>query len=149
MAMQNETSIIIDGPIDKVFDLTLNNVAEWSNVVTREEILEDRNNGGVGTRMLIYTSDRGNEMVFDSEVINLDRPHTSAIKMTGKHFDIEAAYHFEDLGGRTKMTQFSTVEGKGFTKFMFSMFGWLMKRASCDAQNKELCSLKAYVEARC
>ncbi len=149
MPLLNETSIEIDGPIEKVFDLTLQNVPEWSNVVAREEIIEDRNQGGVGTRLRIYTRDRGHEMVFDGEVIHHERPYTSAIRMTGQHFDIEAAYHFEDLQGRTRMTQFSKVEGKGITKLVFSIFGWMMKRANCDAQRQELESLKRYVEARC
>ena len=62
-------------------------------------------------------------------------------------FDIEAEYHFEDLGGRTRVTQETTVHGKGLTRVMFFLFGWLMNKQSCKAANNELESLKAKLES--
>lgn len=144
--MKNEGSVEIDRPIDEVFRLTNEDVAAWSIIVVEDELL-DEGNKGVGTRFRTVTEERGNRMEFQGVVTAYDPPHTLAIKMTGKMFDIEAAYSFEDLRGRTKVTQFSTVTGKGGMKLFFLLFGWMMKKASCDALAKELNSLKKYCEA--
>lgn len=37
-------------------------------------------------------------------------------------------------------------KGKGFVKLMFTLFGWMMRKSSCDAQAQELASLKALAE---
>lgn len=55
---------------------------------------------------------------------------------------------FEEDGDGTRVTQRSEVSGKGLTKLMFFLFGWMMKRSGCDARKKELASLKAYCESR-
>jgi hypothetical protein len=69
--------------------------------------------------------------------------------MIGKQFEIEAAYTFEDIGGRTRVDLTSIVTPKGFVmKLMFFVVGWLGKRAGCKALEKELASLKVKVEAR-
>jgi hypothetical protein len=66
--------------------------------------------------------------------------------LTGKQFDIEAEYRFEDLNGRTRVTQESTVSGKGFVRIVFFLFGWLMNKQGCNAVMKELESLKKKLE---
>lgn len=144
--MNSECSIVIDRPIEEVFDYTNDHVAEWSLVAVENEVVEDK--GGVGTRLHMVTEERGKRMDFDGVVTRYDRPTASAVEMTGRYFDIAAEYTFEDLGGSTRVTQRSTAEGKGIMKAMFFLFGWMMKKSSCDALEKELASLKQHAEER-
>ncbi len=86
-------------------------------------------------------------MEFQGVVTIWEPPTKSVINLTGKSFDIEAEYRFEDLNRRTRVTQESTVSGKGFVKIMFFLFGWLMKKQGCDAVRRELDSLKTKLES--
>lgn len=143
--MQNEASVEIDRPSDEVFRLTNNHVAEWSIVVVENEVLDEKPEG-VGTTFRTVTEDHGKRMEFQGVVTRHDPPHASAIRMTGDAFDIEAEYTFEDISGRTRVTQKSTVTGKGFFKVFMALFGWLMDKSSCKALEKELDSLKRFCE---
>lgn len=145
MTIKTEGSVEIDRPIHEVFRLTNEDVAKWSIVVDESEPL-DGTEKGVGTRFRSVTEDHGKRMEFQGIVTAYDPPYASAVKLTGDMFDIEAAYSFEDLGQRTKVTQFSTVTGKGFVKLFFLLCGWMMNKASGDALAKELNSLKRYCE---
>ncbi len=145
MTIKTEGSVEIDRPIHEVFRLTNEDVAKWSIVVDESELL-DGTEKGVGTRFRSVTEDHGKRMEFQGIVTAYDPPYASAVKLTGDMFDIEAAYSFEDLGQRTKVTQFSTVTGKGFVKLFFLLCGWMMNKASGDALAKELNSLKRYCE---
>ena len=145
--MRNEGTVEIDRAIDDVFRLTNDHVAEWSIIVVENEVLEERPEG-VGTTFRTVTEENGKRMEFQGVVTRYDPPFASAIHMTGNMFDIEAEYIFEDLAGRTRVTQKSRVTGKGFFKILLLMFGWLMKKSSCKALDKELNSLKRYCEER-
>ena len=145
--MQSTASVTIDREIDDVFQLT-QNVAQWSNIVVEDEVVEDKNDGGVGTRFRTVTEDHGRRMDFDGEITCHEPPHRHAIKMTGNSFDIEAEYTFDDLAGQTRVTQTSSVKGRGVFGVFLLLFGWLMTKGSCDALQKELDSLKAYCENR-
>ncbi|MEM7313226.1 MAG: SRPBCC family protein [Planctomycetota bacterium] len=144
--MQNSASIVIDRPIEQVFDLTNHHVAEWSITVVEDELIEDKNNCGLGTRFRIVTEEKGNRMEFESEVTRWEPPHISEVHLEGTMFNIDAEYVFEDLGGKTRVTQNSRVQGKGLMKIMFFVMGPFMKKQSCDATANELQSLKAYCE---
>ena len=87
-------------------------------------------------------------MEFEGLVTRHESPTAHAVLMKGNHFDIEAEYLFEDLDGRTRVTQWSKVHGKGFVKVIFFLFGWLMKKTSCNALENELLNLKRLAEAR-
>ena len=143
--MRSLASIEIDRPIDEVFTYTNEKVAEWSLTVVEDEVIEDKD--GVGTTFLCVTEEKGRRMEFQGVVTVWEPPTKSAIYLTGKMFDIEAEYRFEDLGGRTRVTQQSTVSGKGLIKIMFFLFGWLMNKQGCKAVNDEFESLKEKLEA--
>lgn len=145
--MKTEGSVEIDRPIEEVFYLTNDDVAAWSIVVVEDKMIDEKP-GKIGSTFLSVTEDRGNRMEFQGTITAWEPPYACAVRLEGKMFDIEAAYSFEDLGGRTKVTQFSTVEGKGFVKLMFVLFGWMMNKASCDALDKELQSLKRFCESQ-
>ena len=142
--MHSLASIEIDRPIEEVFTYTNEKVAEWSLTVVKDEVIEDHN--GVGTTFLCVTEENGRRMDFQGLVTAWEPPIRSAINLTGKSFDIEAEYRFEDLNGRTRVTQESTVSGKGLVKIMFFLFGWFLNKQGCEAVSNELESLKSKLE---
>ena len=143
--MQNESSIVIDRPIDEVFRLTTDHVAEWSIIVVEDEVIDEKPEG-VGTTFRTVTEENGKRMEFQGVITRRDPPHVSAIHLTGDMFDIDAEYKFEDLSGSTRVTTRSSVTGKGVIKWLFFLFGWLMNKSGCTAQNNELNSLKNFRE---
>lgn len=142
--MHSLASVEIDCPIDAVFTYTNKKVAEWSLTVVEDEVIEDKN--GVGTTFRCVTEENGRRMEFQGVVTLWQPPRKSAISLTGKKFNIEAEYRFEDLNGRTRVTQESTVSGKGVVRIMFVLFGWLMNKQGCKAVSDELESLKRKLE---
>ena len=144
--MRTEASIEIDRPIQEVFDYTNDHVAEWSITVVEDEVL-DSTPDRVGTRFRTVTQNQGRRMDFEGVVTHYEPPHASAVELRGNAFDIDVAYLFEDLGGRTKVTQVSHVRGKGFFKLLLLLFGWLGRTASCQAAQNELQNLKFLLEA--
>ena len=143
--MHSLASIEIDRPIGEVFTYTNDHVAEWSLTVVEDEVIEDKQ--GAGTTFRCVTEDNGRRMEFQGIVTVWEPPTRSAINLIGKSFDIDAEYRFEDLDGRTRVTQESTVYGKGFVRIMFALFGWLMNKQGCKAVTKELESLKDKLES--
>jgi hypothetical protein len=145
--MSNATSIDINRPIDEVFHLLHANVEQWSIIVVEDDIVGDQTEG-VGTRFHTVTEEHGNRMEFEGTVTAWDPPSASAIKLVGKMFDIDAAYAFEDLGnGETHVSIESSAHPKGIFKVIFFFMSFLMRKSTCDAQNKEFESLKAFCEA--
>ena len=146
--MHNEQSVEIDRPIAEVFDRTNHNVVDWSIIVVEDEVIEEQP-GHVGTRFRIVTEERGKKMEFEGEVVGWKEPTRSSIVMRGQHFDIDCTYDFEALDdNRTRVTQNSKVDAKGFFKVMFFLMGWMMRKSSCKAQDDELQSLKRFCESQ-
>ena len=111
-------------------------------------MIEEKNDGGLGTKFCTVTEERGRRMEFPGEVTHYEPPTASTVVLVGDSFDIEAAYTFESLDeGRTRVTQNSDVTPKGFLKVFFFLFGWLMKKGGCEAARKELENLKRKCEA--
>lgn len=142
--MHSIASIEIDRPIDEVFTYTNDKVAEWSLTVVEDEVIDNKD--GVGTTFRCVTEEKGRRMEFLGVITLWEPPTKSAISLTGKMFDIDAEYRFEDLNGRTRVTQESTVKGKGFVRIVFFLFGWLMTRQNCKVVNDELDNLKMKLE---
>ena len=145
--MKQQASVEIDRPIEEVFEYTNNHVAEWSNTVVEDEVIEEKPEG-VGTTFRCVTEEHGKRMEFQGIVTRREPPYVSAIHLTGPQFDIDAEYVFEDLGGRTRVTQRSSVAPKGLLKVFFFLFGWMMKKSSCKAAENELLNLKRLLEER-
>lgn len=145
--MKNEASIEIDRPIDEVFRLTNDHVPQWSIIVVEDEVVNETPDR-VGTTFRLVTEDRGQRMEFEGVVTRHEPPHLNAIHLQGDSFDIDTEYTFEDLSGRTRVTQCSSVAAKGWLKIFLFLFGWLMKKSSCDALRKELASLKTFCESQ-
>jgi uncharacterized protein YndB with AHSA1/START domain len=145
--MRSDRSVEIDRPIEEVFRLTTEHVAEWSIIVIEDTVLDEKP-GGVGTTFRTVTEENGKQMVFEGTVVRHEPPFVNAVEMRGQYFDIHAVYLFEDLGGRTRVTQKSEVFGKGIFKLILAVMGWMMRSASCKALDKELASLKRFCEQR-
>ncbi len=145
--MKTESSIEIDRPIGDVFRLTNDHVAEWSIIVVEDDLI-DETPDGVGTTFRTVTEERGQRMVFEGVITRHDPPHLNAIHLRGDSFDIDAEYTFEDLSGRTRVTQRSSVTAKGWFKIFLLLFGWVMRKSSCDAASQELESLKRFCESQ-
>ncbi len=143
--MRQQASVEIDRPIDEVFEYTNNHVAEWSNTVVENEVIEKKPEG-VGSTFRCVTEDHGKRMEFQGVVTRHTSPNLSAIRLTGQYFDIDAEYLFEDLGGGTRVTQRSTVAPKGLLKIIFFLFGWMMGKSACKALENELGELKRLLE---
>ena len=144
--MQSQGSIEIHQNIELVFRLTNDHVPDWSRIVVSEELI-DEVPGVVGSRFRTVTEDRGRRMIFDGTITQYKPPNHSMVSLIGQHFDIVAAYDFEDLDGRTRVTQISNVKGKGFGRVLLFLFGWVMRKSHCDATQRELESLRAFCEA--
>ena len=112
--MKQSGSIEIDRPIELVFELTNKHIAEWSNVVTEDEMIEEKNGGGLGTTFRTVTEDHGRSMTFAGTVTAWEPPHKSSVQMIGSAFNIDATYLFKEVGAGTEVTQESTVKAKGF-----------------------------------
>ncbi|MCL4206792.1 MAG: SRPBCC family protein [Pirellulaceae bacterium] len=145
--MKQQMSVEIERPIEEVFEYTNKHVAEWSLTVV-ENVVTDEKPEGVGTAFCCITEDHGRRMEFQGVVTRHEPPTASAVHLTGQFFDIDAEYLFEDLGGRTRVTQRSSVAPKGFIRIFFFLFGWLVTRAGCKAQENELNNLKRLLEQR-
>ena len=145
--MENAASIVIDRPIDRVFQMTADRVADWSHIVVEDEVIDEQPDG-VGTTFRTVTEERGKRMEFQGVVTGYDPPRLHRVEMTGDSFDIDSEFVFEELdGGRqTRVSQRASVAGKGFFKIFLFLFGWMMKKSHCDASQKELESLKAFCE---
>ena len=143
--MRNEGTVEIDRPIDEVFYLTKDHVAEWSIIVVEDELLEEKPDR-VGTTFRTVTEENGRRMEFHGVVTREEPPHVSAVHLTGKTFDIDVEYTFEDLGGQTRVKQVSFVTGKGVFRVFLFLCGWLMNKSSCKSTDNELNSLKKFCE---
>ena len=155
--MRTEGGIEINGPIDRVFELTIYDMAEWSGVVIEDKVVEEVD-GMVGTkfRTVTKTPNTTKTMVFNGEVTHHAPPHLHAALMEGDQFSLDVVYKFEEVNENTLVTQTSVVEGKGMMKLLFRVMGWLSKtpmasnidKAQCDALQQELNRLKHYCEKK-
>ena len=145
--MRNEVSVEIDRPIDEVFRFTNDHVAEWSIIVVEDEVIDEKPEG-VGTTFRTVTEDHGKRMEFQGVVTRYDPPHVNAVHLTGDMFDIDTEFTFEDLSGRTRVTQRANVAGKGLFKLFMFLFGWMMNKSHCKASENELDGLKRFCEER-
>ena len=143
--MQTKSSVEIERPIAEVFEYTTSRVADWSLVVAEDKVIDEKP-GGVGTTFRTITEERGRRMEFDGVVTRHQPPTAHSVVMKGQQFDMKAEYLFEDLGGRTRVTQRSTVTGKGLFYVMLVLFGALLRKSSCEALDKELANLKRKLE---
>ena len=81
--MLTERSVEIDRPIQEVFDYTCNHVAEWSMIVIKEKVIDEKPEG-IGTTFKTTTEENGEQMEFDGVVTRHETPTAQAATLTGK-----------------------------------------------------------------
>lgn len=145
--METQASIEIGRPVEEVFETATTRVAEWSATVV-EDVSIDALPEGVGSLFRVVTEERGRRMTFAGIVTRHEPPRFHAVHLKGELFDIEVEYVFEDLGGRTRVTQHSLVDGKGLVRVMFKLFGFAFRRSGRKGLERDLANLKRLVESR-
>ena len=70
--MRNEQSVEIDRPIAEVFDFTLKNTVKWVEIVVEDELVEDKNDGGVGTTFHVVTVEKGRGYVSAEAIVTTE-----------------------------------------------------------------------------
>ena len=85
-------------------------------------------------------------MEFGGIVTKHDPPFKSAVRMSNNILVIDTEFTFTENEGRTLVTQLADVHGNGIFKLMMLLFGWLTRKSSCEASQKELESLRRYCE---
>lgn len=145
--MTMRASVLINCPIQTAFERTNDHVTDWSSIVQEEEMLHvtpDR----IGSTFRTVTTEHGREMTFDGVVTRYTPPYASGIRMEGEAFSLTANYKFEEVPEGTRVTQTSTVTGKGFFRILIPLMGFFMRKSNCQALQKELNQLKRYCEAQ-
>ncbi len=146
--MAMKASVLIDCPIQMVFERTNHHITDWSTIVKEEQMLHvtpDR----MGSTFRTVTTEHGRDMTFDGVVTCYTPPYASGIRMEGKAFSLTANYEFEEVPECTRVTrvtQTSTVTGKGFFRILLPLMGFFMRKSNCQALQKELNQLKRYCE---
>jgi hypothetical protein len=141
-----KASVLINCPIHTAFALTNDHVTDWSSIVKEEEIL-NLTPDKIGSTFRTVTTEHGREMTFDGVVTAYTPPYTSGIRMEGKAFSLTADYKFEEVPEGTRVTQTSTVTGKGLFRILIPLMAFLMHKSNCQALQNELNQLKQYCEA--
>ena len=143
--MRSVAMIEIDCPIDDVFCLTCDHLTDWSIIVVEDKVIDPKPDG-VGTTFRTVSEDRGRRMEFRGVVTKYEPPCLTTIQLTGRSFDIQTEYHFEEFNGRTRITQTTDVKGKVLFKLFMAVFGWMMNKSHCKASENELESLRRFCE---
>jgi uncharacterized membrane protein len=147
--VRTQLSIEIDRPSEEVFDYTLSQSPKWSDSIVSDDLIEEKNGGGVGTTFRMVTEENGKRMTFRGEITRWNRPTVSRCFLRGDAFDIDVEYRFESLGDRTRVTQESRVLPKAIAlKVVFFTAGWLLKSVGRRALQKDLDTLKRQLETR-
>ena len=141
--MRIEKSIVIDRPIEVVWDYAtdIELFPEWNENVIEIRYLTD-GPVGVGTRALDVREMMGRRVEQEMEVTTFDRPHLFEAKSLAGPFDIEVAYHFEEVGDGTRVT---TV-AEGTMGGLFKLASPLLKPMMGRQLEQELERLKAILE---
>ena len=145
--MRHEFSVEIDRPVEQVFQLTNDDVSAWSIMCVADEPLETTPEV-VGSTARVTTEENGHRMVFDAVVTEYEIPRLSSVQLTGPHFDLDVTYRFDDLGGRTRVTQISRVRPHGVMKLVVGAMSLLPRRKTPSGPSDELESLKRYCESQ-
>ena len=129
--MKNSYSIEIDAPPERVFRW-LNDAEramKWvPNIVENEDLEVTENRIGSTFRQVFLENGRRIEM--HGVVTGYERDRRLTCEMNGDAFDLFVDYRLEDLKGRTRLTQDSVVQFKGFFKMIVVIMAPFMKKSS-------------------
>lgn len=149
--MKLSASVTINRPIDIVFDLTNEHVAEWSNFVVSDEPIETTEEG-IGSTFRRIIEEEGHRSEGNGTVTAFDPPNHSAVHMVWYHANIDTVFQFEKVSdNQTRVTQHLKITFKGLHKIMFICLLWvlagIMRKNDRKRIQDELESLKAFCES--
>lgn len=144
--MKTQLHIDIDHPLGEVFQRTVHDVTKWSITCVEHEMLKETAEG-VGAKFRLVTDDNGRRMEFMGTVTEHVPSSRSRIYLENKAMDLDVLYTFHETMTGTRVTQMSHAQGKGLFRIMLPLMGWMMKKSTCEAQRRELDSLKAYCDS--
>ena len=145
--MQVEESVVINRPLEEVFDYVANreNLPEWSSPVqevhseTQGPLVE------VGARFTTVAKFLGRSFETPFDVVVHDRPHRHTDRSMGGPFPQEYTHTFEEVeGGETRLTEVTEGEPGGF----FRLAGPLLEMAGKRQFRADLETLKDLLEAQ-
>ena len=146
--MKNTYSLEIDAAPEQVFLWLDDNerLLEWLPNIVENENLEVTDNKVGSTFRQVYV-ENGRRMEMHGKVTAHEPNRRIRCEITGDSFDLDVDYLLEDLGGRTRLTQYSEVHMKGFFKIVGFLMGPFMKKASSNQADGSFNKLKQLVEA--
>ena len=149
MGMKLEHEVIVDKPIEQVWDYTNNpdNLKLWLNDFLRYEPgTGDRQNPKVGdTSNMIYSQGKG-ELTMLEEITAYDRPRHIKLIMTCKMMDLEIVNNFEEVdANRTRL--FAGAEFVRLGLLMKVIFFFSPKKKMHADHERQIDKLKELIEA--
>lgn len=148
--MKNTYSVEIDAPPEHVFYWLdgSDRAIEWvPNLVENEEL--EVTDGRVGSRTRSVFLEHGQRMEMISEVTVYEPSRRIEAELTGDMFDLTVDYQLEDLGGRTRVTQYSEARFKGFfMKLLSPIMLFMSKKSSMKQLEDSFAKLAELAESR-
>lgn len=145
--MQTSYSIEINAAPEQVFHWfeTPERTLQWvPNLVENETLNETE--GKVGTTFRHVYLENGRRMEMQGTVTAWAPGRRLTSELHGQAFDLHVDYRFEDLGGRTRLTQVSDIRMKGVLKLVMMIMSPFMKKAAQAQYGKALGKLKELAE---
>lgn len=121
--MEAQFTVEIEASVETVFYWAVQPeaVMQWLEHLTEYEFLNEGDDW-VGTKVRqIWDDDEDSELL--GEIKEFEELKRFAIELEGKKFKVAVAYDFEDLDGRTRMTQHTKFTYKGITKLTAKTMG--------------------------
>ena len=121
--MEARFTVEIEAPVETVFYWAVQPeaVMQWLEHLTEYEFLNEGDEW-VGTKVRqIWDDDEDSELL--GEIKEFEELIRFAIELEGKKFKVSVGYDFEDLDGRTRLSQHTRFDYKGMTKLTAKTMG--------------------------
>jgi uncharacterized protein YndB with AHSA1/START domain len=145
--MKNTYTIDIEAPPERVFyRITGGRLMKWlPNIVESENLKVTESQIGSTFRQVYL--ERGRRMEMHGEITGYEPNRRLTCEIRGDAFELWVDYRLEDLGGRTRLTQDSTVIFKSTAmKVMGVLMKPFMKKASLKQADDSFAKLKQLAE---
>ena len=119
---------------------------KWVPNVVENEDLEVTENKIGSTFRQVYL-ENGRRMEMSGTVTGYEANRRLTLEINGDAFDLFLDYRLEDLGGRTRLTQDSTVRFKGFLKIIGPIMTPFVKKSSMKQLEDSFATLKGLAES--
>jgi uncharacterized membrane protein len=145
MAIREEHTVVIDRPVEEVFDFATdpNNDSLWQSTTLETEQTSE-GAVDVGTTFRNTTKFLGRRIESTSEISENEPPHKQCIKITSGPIPGSGCYRFESAdSGSTRFTQTFEAEVGGFFRLAEPVVGRAIRRQ----MEADMATLKDLLEA--